>query len=169
MSMYDASDPRSALNAPAKSGAQPASEFAAAEYARFYQTDPQESDRNGRTWYARGQNFIIAYTEAEPGATFTRKGQIDEYVVLLHDAPTSAEIAAGAEKKSVGGYTVNFVPPGDSSVNLPKGGRLVRMFTTRSADIAAKCSNAAAYAKAHPNIPPYQSWPEPKGGFKIRS
>src|SRR5436190_8645639 len=105
MSMYDTSDPRSALSAPAKSAAKPATEFAAAEYAKFYETAPQEDDGNGKTWYARGQNFIIAYTEAKPGATFGRKGQIDEYVVLLHDAPTTAEITAGAEKKSIGGYT----------------------------------------------------------------
>jgi len=169
MSMYDTSDPRSALNAAAKTGVKPATEFAAAEYAKFYQTAPQETDQNGRTWYARGQNFIIAYTESEPGATFTRTGQVDEFVVLLHDAPTTAEIAAGTEKKAIGGYTVTFVPPGDSSVTLPKGGRLVRMFTTRSADLAAKCSNAKAYATPHPNIPPFQAWPEPKGGFRIRS
>src|SRR6476619_1698270 len=100
MSMYDTSDPRAALNAPAKGGAKAATEFAGAEYAKFYETGPQESDSNGRTWYARGQNFIIAYSEAEPGATFARKGQVDEYVVLLHDKPTAAEISAGAEKKS---------------------------------------------------------------------
>src|SRR6186713_2900911 len=100
MSMYDTSDPRAALNAPAKSSAKLATEFAAAEYAKFYQTAPQEDDGNGKTWYARGQNFIIAYTEAKPGATFNRKGQIDEYVVLLHDAPTTAEITAGGETKS---------------------------------------------------------------------
>ena len=56
MSMYDASDPRSALNAPAKSGAKPATEFAAAEYAKFYQTEPQESDSNG-------QHLVRARTE----------------------------------------------------------------------------------------------------------
>src|SRR5438093_414672 len=85
----------------ASDAAKPATEFAAAEYAKFYQTSPQETDKNGKTWYARGQNFIIAYTEAEPGATFARKGQVDEYVVLLHDAPTTAEITAGGEKKSI--------------------------------------------------------------------
>jgi hypothetical protein len=168
MTMYDTADPRAAL-AKQKSSVPPPAEFAAAEYAKFYETKPQDDDQNGKTWYARGQNFIIAYTEAKPGATFSRKGQIDEYVVLLHDAPTTADITAGTEKKSVGGYTVTFVPPGDSSVTLPKGGRLVRMFTTRSSDLAAKCSNAKAYAKPHPNIPPFQAWPEPKGGFKIRS
>jgi len=169
MSMYDTTDPRSALNAASKGAAKAATEFAAAEYAKFYETAPQEDDQNGKTWYARGQNFIIAYTDAKPGATFSRKGQIDEYVVLLHDEPTKVDIAAGAEKKSIGGYTVTFVPPGDSSLTLPNGGRLVRMFTTRSADIAAKCSNAKSYATQHPNIPPYESWPVPKDGYKIRS
>src|SRR6267154_1893729 len=169
MSMYDASDPRAALSAPPKGGAKPATEFAAAEYARFYQSAPQQDDTNGRTWYARGQNFIIAYTEAKPGATFARRGQVDEYVVLLHDAETAAEISATGETKNSRGYTVTFVPPGDSTVTLPKGGRLVRMFTTRSADLAAQCSNAAAYARPHPNIPPFQAWPEPKDGFKVRS
>jgi hypothetical protein len=169
MTMYDTTDPRSALNAAPKSSVPPATEFAAAEYAKFYETKPQESDKNGKTWYARGQNFIIAYTEAAPGATFARKGQADEYVVLLHDADTVAELSAGKENTTTKGYTVTFMPPGDSIVTLPKGGRLVRMFTTRSADIAAKCSNATSYEKPHPNIPPLQAWPEPKGGYKIRT
>jgi hypothetical protein len=97
MSMYDTSDPRSALSAAPKSSVKPATEFAAAEYGKFYETAPQDSDKNGKTWYARGQNFIIAYTEAAPGATFARKGQVDEYVVLLHDADTVAELTAGNE------------------------------------------------------------------------
>src|SRR5205814_9857857 len=118
MSMYDASDPRAALGAPPKGAARPATEFAAAEYAKFYQTAPQQDDSNGRTWFARGQNFIIAYTEAKPGATFARKGQVDEYVVLLHDAETAAEISAAGETKNIGGYTATFVPPGDSPVTL---------------------------------------------------
>jgi len=167
--MYDTTDPRAALNAPAKSSVPPPIEYAAAEYAKFYETKPQEDDKNGKTWYARGQNFIIAYTEAAPGATFSRKGQTDEYVVLLHDADITADLTAGSEKKSIGGYSVTFVPPGDSGVTLPKGGRLVRLFTTRSADIAAKSSNAQSYAKPHANIPPYQSWPVPNDGYKIRS
>src|SRR5581483_10157682 len=170
MTMYDSSDPRAALaSATPKSAAKPVTEFAAAEYAKFYETKPQEDDANGRTWYARGQNFIIVYSEAKPGATFSRKGQVDEYVVLLHDAATTADITAGAEKKSIGGYSLTFVPPGDSSVTLPKGGRLVRMFTTHSSDLAAKCQNAKAYEKPHPNLPPFQAWPVPKDGYKIRN
>src|SRR5258708_20952279 len=129
--MYDTTDPRSALNAPAKSSVPPPTEFAAAEYAKFYETAPQESDQNGKTWYARGQNFVIAYTEAAPGATFARKAQVDEYVVLLHDAATVAELGAGNENTKTNGYTVTFMPPAASTVTFPKARRLLRMFTTR--------------------------------------
>lgn len=166
--MYDKSDPRSALAAPATAAAKAVTECAPAEYAKFYETDPQENDQNGRTWYARGQNFVVAYSDTKPGATFSRKGQVDEYVVLLPDQKTSAEISAGAEKQTVAGYSLAFVPPGDSTVTIPSSGRIVRLFTTLSKDLAAKCSNAAAYAKPHANIPPFEPWPAPHGGYRIR-
>jgi hypothetical protein len=47
-------------------------------------------------------------------------------------------------------------------------GMLIRVFSTRNADMAQRCVNAAAYAEAHPNIPPFQSWPAPPGGYRIR-
>ena len=165
--MYNPTDPRASL-ASAKPGTA-ATAFAGAEYAKFHETAPREDDANGKTWYARGQNFIIAHSEAKPGASFSRKGQIDEYVVLLPNRDSSAEIAWNGEKHALPGYSLAFVPPGDSTVSLPKGGRVVRMFTTRSADLAALCQNAASYATAHPNIPPFAAWPEPKGGHKVRS
>ena len=62
MTMYDSSDPRAALaSAAPKSAVKPATEFAAAEYAKFYETRPQEDDANGKTWYSRGSNFICAF------------------------------------------------------------------------------------------------------------
>jgi hypothetical protein len=165
--MYNATDPRASL-ASAKPGPT-ASAFAGAEYAKFYNTPAREDDGNGKSWYARGQNFIIAHTEAKPGASFARNGQVDEYVVLLPNPDNSAVITWKGESHTVPGYSVAFVPPGDSTVVLPKGGRMVRMFTTRSADLAAKCQNAASYEKLHPNIPPFVPWPEPKGGLRVRS
>jgi hypothetical protein len=51
---------------------------------------------------------------------------------------------------------------------VPNGGHVVRLFSSRCEDMAAKCSNAQSYAKPHPNIPPFEPWPEPKGGFRIR-
>ena len=165
--MYNSSDPRTSL-ATAKAGPA-ATEFAAAEYLKFHEMQPTHDDANGKTWYGRGQNFIIAYSECLPGAVFKREAQADEYVALLPDRGSPALIAWDGQSEAVAGYSLVFVPPGESTVSMPEGGRLVRMFTTRSEDLASVCANADAYADQHPNIPPFQPWPEPRGGFKVRS
>jgi hypothetical protein len=54
-------------------------------------------------------------------------------------------------------------------VTLLGGAKVVRMMTTRSEDLNRLCSNAASYATAHPNLPPFEPWPEATGGRKIRS
>jgi len=167
--MYLKSDPRSALaSSPATKAPQP-TEFAGAEYAKFYETAPQDDDDNGRTWYARGQNYVIAYSETKPGARFTREDQPDEYVVLLPDAATAAEISADANSRRVAGYSIAFVPPGESTIIIPDGGRVIRMFTTQSTDMSAKCVNAASFSKQHPNIPPFESWPAPLAAGRIHA
>ncbi len=165
--MYNSTDPRASL-ASAKAGPT-ASVFAGAEYLKFAELEPQQNDASGKTWLGRGQNFVIAYTEATPGATFSRRTQVDEYVVLLPDARSPATVTWGGDMHSVAGYSLVFVPPGDSTVTMPEGGRLVRMFTTRSRDLADACSNAGSYAMPHPNIPPFEPWPEPRGGHQVRS
>src|SRR3954451_24674284 len=138
--MYLKSDPRSALSKPSDvAKALSPTGYAGAEYAKFYELAPQEEDGSGRTWYVRGQNFVIAYSETKPGARFVREAQPDEYVVLLPDAATAADISTAADARNVAGYSVAFVPPGASSLALPNGGRIIRMFTTRSADMSAKC------------------------------
>jgi hypothetical protein len=163
--MYDTTDPRSKL---ATASGAAASGTGASTYARFYQTEPQETVGGGRTWYARGQNFIVSSSQAEPGAVLERRGQVDEYVLLLPDAGKGATVTAGAETVEVPGRSLVFIPAGDSRVVLPQGGRAFRMLTTRAADLAAKCSNASTYAEANPLIPPLQAWPDPTGGFRIR-
>jgi len=167
--MYHSTDPRAALAA-APVGTRPAAtHFAGAEYAKFYQTPPTEDQNGVRTWYARGQNFIIAYSDADNGAVLSRTNQPDEYVVLLPDPGAGAEIMWGSERLIVGGHSISFVPAGASSVTLKGAAKVVRMMTTRSEDLAKRCSNAASYAKAHPNLPPFEPWPEAAGGRKIRT
>lgn len=167
--MYDRSDPRSALASPASSSKKAASEFAGAEYGRFYEDAPQTSGPEGRCWYMRGQNFVLAYTEALPGAVLSRQGQVDEYAVLVPDADVTVDITAGGEAKTVSGGTLAFVPPGDSVVRVPTGGRIIRLLTVNAEDLVVKCSNAQSYAAPHPNIPPFQAWPKAHGGERIRS
>jgi hypothetical protein len=166
---YDPSDPRAALASPAAAPKPVAGRFTPAEYAKFYETPPQEELDGIRTWYARGRNFIVAYSDVKAGAALPRSAQPDEYVLLLPDAGTPAEIAAGGERKRVEGNSLAFIPPGDSRIVIQAPGRIVRLFTPRSADLAAKCSNAASFTEPDPRIPPLQDWPTPPDGFRIRS
>jgi hypothetical protein len=50
-----------------------------------------------------------------------------------------------------------------------KGGQIIRLFSNRAADLAALCTNAAAYAAPQPNTTPLEPWPAPPGGYKIHS
>jgi hypothetical protein len=168
--MYADADPRSRLTiAKAAVASATVSGYGASSYALFGQSPPQIEDANGRTWLARGQNFIVGYTLAAPGAVFERTGQPDEYVLLIESSEPSAEVTANGEKVVVTGEHIAFIPPGDSIIRVPNGGEIVRLFTTASADLAALCSNAETYASPAPSIPPLVSWPEPPGGFRIRA
>jgi hypothetical protein len=152
----------------AKAAATPTA-FSPASYCRFYDTPPQEKDQNGQVWYGRGANLLVAYTLAEQGGAFTRKDQVDEWAIIVPDKDVRVEIETPAGTTAVEPYSIVFVPPGDSTVRVPTGGRIIRIFSTQSADLAAKCENAATYASAPPNIPPFQPWPMPKDGFKVRA
>lgn len=72
--MYDTTDPRSALT---QAHSPHATHFAGADYIKFYQIPPVFDDKEGRSWYARGQNFVVAYTEAKAGALLKRTAQPD--------------------------------------------------------------------------------------------
>jgi hypothetical protein len=166
--MYDASDPRAKLSS-APTNAATFTHYFPSSYARFYAVEAEESSELERTWFARGQNAILAYSEAKAGARFDRKGQVDEWALILPDARTSATIVAGGQRSAISGNSLTFVPPGDSSVVFETDGRVVRLFTTRSQDLAVRCINASLYAERDPNIPPLESWPAPRDGFKIRT
>jgi hypothetical protein len=166
--MYEADDPRSRLST-AGGGAGPISAFGESSYGRFYADPPRETGEGQRTWYTRGQNFVVCYSEVEPGAVFERKGQADEYVLLLHDPDMGATVEANGEIVEVPGYSITMIPPGDSRVTCKAAGRIVRLISARNADVAAKAENGAKYTGPHPQIPEFEPWPEPIDGWKVRS
>ena len=167
--MYDPSDPRAVLEAAPTSGKPAASAFAGAEYARFYDSSPIEDGVNGKSWYARGQNFVFHYMEAKAGGVVARDAQVDEYALMLPDAGSEVRIESGEQVEIVTGGHLVFVPPGASTIHVVKPGRLVRLFTAKAEDLVAKCENMASYVQAHPNLPPLEPWPAPRGGFRIRA
>jgi len=167
--MYETDDPRSRLSTATAAPVPTSTAFGASTYARFYASPPQQEDALQKSWYARGQNFVVAYSEAKAGAVFTRSSQVDEYVLLLPEAGTTVTVEAGGETKEIAGYSITFIPSGASKVIVTAGGPVVRLMTTRNADVVALVSNPGKYAGPHPQIPDFQAWPDPVGGFKVRS
>lgn len=165
---FDPSDARSKL-ASAQATAPPPTAFAQAEYVRFYVLPPAEAGDGGKTWYGRGQNFVLEYSEIDSELEFSRTDQPDEYAVLLPDVSISAEFVANGERLDTKGDTLTFVPPGDSTVRLTGTGRAIRLLSAQASDLAARAANAASYAEPHPNVTALQPWPEPVGGYRLRS
>src|SRR6478609_3601145 len=172
--MYDKSDPRSALTGNDSKASE--QKFARAplptsqqeSYGLYYRDPPVDDDGNGKGWYTRNQNLLVNYIEAVPGARISRTGQKDEYMIIVPDDDTPFAVTAMGETREGPGYQMIIVPPGDSEIHLPQGGRIARLFSTQSDDLNAKCSNADAYAVPDPNLAPFEPWPEPPTGYRLR-
>jgi len=167
--MFDPKDPRANL----KSGvttSQPALtlSFADLEVSKFYEQPPQLKEALFETWIARGQNFVLGYTHAKPQAKWSRKNQVDEYVVLAPEKETEMIVSWNGKEHRIPGESLVFIPAGDSSVTLPKGGRVIQMLTHLSTDWTRLAYNRASYVDGHHYVTKLTPWPEPKGGFKIR-
>ena len=88
---------------------------------------------------------------------------------MLGEREHGAVVEANGERQDVAGFSLVIVPPGDSRITLPSGGRVTRIFSTQSPDLNAMCSNASSFTGEHPIIPAFEPWPEPVGGYKIRA
>jgi len=164
--MYSSDDPRAKLTGGA---AVDALRFAGAEYVRFREFPARQCGDDAPTWYARGQNFVVAYTEAEAGAVLSRMEQLDEYMLLIPERKVEVTVEAPGETRVLSGHSLVIVPPGQSTITVHTPGIVVRVFSARSADLAAAAVNAASYMQQHPNIPPYEAWPAPPEGYRIRA
>jgi len=167
--MYDQSDPRSSLPGHAPpSEAKVHGRYFGSQTGLFYQEEPRLADANGETWISRGQNLIVAYSHGRRDGRFPRAAQPDEYAVIIPDRETSVEITTAQDRTVVPGYSVAFVPPGESTIRMLTSGTIVRLFTPKSQDMAKAAANADAFAGEHPNVPPFQPWPEPPGGLTLK-
>lgn len=167
--MYSQTDPRSKLSSSqAQASNANHTEFAGTEYGKFYELPPVESGEATRTWWHRGQNFFLAYSEVSAGGAFIRKNQLDEYVLILPDKDTQALVTAGDSETTVDGYSLVIVPPGESEITFAKGGRVIRLFTAANEDLRELPVNKSSYYEAHPNLPTFEPWPNPPGGAMVR-
>jgi len=168
--MYNASDPRATLAsaAPSVPAASPPVSYPA-DYVVFHGAPPAEVDCNGsRHWYARGQNFVVAYSDCAGSMTVGRAGQPDEWMLLLPRRDTLARISAGGEVAHTAGYSLAVIPPGDSEIEITGTGQVVRVFSASAADLCALAINAGSYDGDHLNVAPWAPWPPAADGTRIR-
>lgn len=143
--------------------------IAAPEYFEFEDLEPTETSVAGtRTWIARGQNVVVAYSRAAAGDRLERVDQPHEYMVVLPLGGVSMTVEWGEERGTVDGPAVAIVPAGDSAVALDGDGEVFRLFDHRSTDVADVAINAASYAEPHPHVAILEPWPDPPDGPRLR-
>ncbi|MCC9177873.1 hypothetical protein [Arthrobacter sp. zg-Y750] len=171
MSMYAKDDIRSALATAAPEKAiDPSTPVKPAQWIEFLSHEPTEIGEHGsRTWTARAANLVLSYTEAKSGEVFSRSAQPDEYAILLYSESSPLHIVAGSESVSIGEEAFVVVPPGDSAITVMADGILIRLFSAMADDLREGALNAAAYAEPDLRAAPLEPWPDPVGGFRLRT
>lgn len=166
--MYASSDPRASLGSANSKKQSAAKAYGSPTIAAFYTQDPQSESDLHKSWLARGQNFLALYSEAKAGYSLVRPAQPDEFALVLPYADTSATVTWNGETQEISGPSITFIPAGDSQVDFTTDCAFSGFFTTKADDLVMLCSNAAGYEE-DPNVPPITPWPDPVGGFKIRT
>jgi len=160
-------DPRSQL---ASSGA-PRSAGANVEpqYFEFADMEPTVvTAAGGRQWWVRSQALVVAYVQLAPEEPLHIVGHPDEYMVIVPEGSAAMDLTAAGVTSHAPAGGLAVVPPGDSSLEAAEGATAVAVFSTQSAELAARCSNAAFYAQPDPNVAAWAAWPEGTGAGKVR-
>ncbi|GIH24140.1 hypothetical protein Aph01nite_24500 [Acrocarpospora phusangensis] len=169
---YDPSDARSALPG-ATATATPTGPGAAADHVKFYALPPVVTDGGTRTWYGRSQHLVIGYTDLAGETGFPLPGDsgehADECAVLMPERSTTAFVTIGGETTEVPGCTLTFIPARAGTVRLSGSGRVITIFTARTAPPQARAANEESYERPHPAVAPLAAWPEPVGGPRLRT
>jgi hypothetical protein len=169
--MFDDSDPRKALLTASASGTgRSCGPFSPPEIGHFTQEPPVETGEGWRAWMLCATNMVLRVVELDGSATFARYAHVDEYMVFSLEPSVRFTITTEAgDVDDHAGNHLFIVPPGTSTVRVRGKGTVTFLYTTRAADLVAQCPNAKASADANPVIPPFQAWPDPPQGFRLRA
>ncbi|HEX5933474.1 MAG TPA: hypothetical protein VFY63_04850 [Pseudorhizobium sp.] len=148
----------------------PIPDYKKSYYARHYEDPPQVTEAEGaKTWLTRGASFVISVTKAAAGTVLVRHDNPDEYMVIL-PVGVGAVLSAGAQTVEIAnGDTLAIMPPGASVVRLLSSGEILRIFSNKAEDLAKASVNSSFYETKVEGILPVVNWPDPEGGFKIRT
>lgn len=156
---YEAKDPRVKLQ---DSSATTLVAVAEPQFVEFAAEEPAiVSDAGSRTWVARGQNFVVALTSLVAGDRLERGSGQEEYFLLVDDPSAVVNLSAPAGSVGANGRVVAIIPAGVSSITARDTTQVVRVFDSRTSDLAELASNASEYREPHPRVAPLESWPAP--------
>jgi len=131
---------------------------------RFYEEAPHRIEETSRTWILRSASFAVAYSTAAAGAEFLSPHFPDEHLAYCPDTPM--QVTSQSEQASCQADSLAILPPGRSSIRLSGEGRLIRIFSRHSADLLEIGLDTGACT---PEKADFAAWPEPPGGFRLRS
>lgn len=170
--MFTDDDPRSTLATAQKPARTPSAHDGSTRAPQYFEFDAQAptqtSAAGSRTWYFRGQNFVLSLTDLETGDTLERSGQEREHLVLLTEDSASVQIATSEGSAAVDEQALVVVPPGDSTITALSRTSVIRLFDSSAEDLMAIASNAQAYTVPDPQVAPLEPWPAPVGGGRLR-
>ncbi|MBL4811049.1 MAG: hypothetical protein JKX69_01530 [Rhodobacteraceae bacterium] len=164
--MYVASDPRAALT---KDGGAAQAPVAPAFSIDFDNTALSDKSDGITTWYARAQNFVVAYSRAQENSEIIRHNQPDEYALLLPDNDSKISVLWKDISTEISGNSVVFIPAGDSKITVHSGGQIICFYSNKTADILARCDALLPPHIADDNVPELTPWPAPADGYKVRA
>ena len=163
--MYDKNDPRSALAAPPPAGPTPTGLVAEQQAGLFYDADPATDDAVGQDlvspWLQPG---AVGWSDARPAAA-SRAGPGRRIRRPAAEAGHGATITWNGATTEVPGFRSPSSRPATAGSRCPTGGPLCRIFTVKSKDLVALCTEPEAYARPRTHIPPFEPWPEPREGW----
>jgi hypothetical protein len=138
----------------------------------FYEFNGARAERptttGARSWYVRGQNFCVGYSELDAGEKITEDGLPDEHMILVPDPGQLAVAMESGQSALVAGPAVVVVPPGTATVEAAAAGRLLRVFTARAGAVTRRAYNQSRYAGADPLVDPLAEVPAVAGPGTLR-
>jgi len=131
----------------------------------YYQEPPQHEGEGWRRWITRAANFAIIYTEGRPGASLSERF-VDEH--FAYALAGGVRVGAAGDLAALAEEDLAILPPGDCTIHFERAASLVQVVTAEESLVAAAV-NTATYAHGAREVAPAVPWPEPVGGYRLRT
>jgi mannose-6-phosphate isomerase-like protein (cupin superfamily) len=131
----------------------------------YYADAPQSQGNGWRRWITRAANFAILYTQGSAGASLSERLVDEQFAYALTGG---VRVVASGGLATLGEEDLAIVPPGECALHFDRTATLVQVITAQEALVTA-AANAATYADGAGEVAPAVPWPEPLGGYRLRT